>query len=222
VRQDRDDIARRSFKGGQHDKNREANGGERHRQPRYNNDHPDRTWERRWRGDRDDDDGPAGRHDSHMSRLMSARCVGQEPVHRERERSPPRRHWGEQQGGRRKGAAPDEEEPFARLPPTLDLRQLQEAELRFLFRAQAASIQDVVTNLLKNHSVKLVHDLVVPSMDDYILKATALADNLGLESEPLLAPVAVVGDEALRSPLHLKANACEPPTDIPVKSPSSG
>ena len=148
---------------------------------------------------------------------MSARCVGQEPVHRERERSPPRRHWGEQQGGRRKGAVPDEEEPFARRPPTLDLRQLQEAELGFLFRAQAASIQDVVTNLLKKHSVKLVHDLVVPSMDDYILKATALADNLGLESEPLLAPVAVVGDEALRSPLHLKANVYEPPTDIPVK-----
>ena len=79
-----------------------------------------------------------------------------------------------------------------------------------------------MTNLLKNNSVKLVHDLVVPSMDDYILKATVLADNLGLEPEPLLAPVAVVGDEALRSPLHLKANVCEPPTYIPVKSPSGG
>jgi len=32
--------------------------------------------------------------------------------------------------------------------------------------------------------------LVVPSMDDYIVKAMALADNLGLEPEPLLAPVA--------------------------------
>ena len=41
-----------------------------------------------------------------------------------------------------------------------------------------------MNNLLKNHSVKLVHDLMVPIMEDYILKASALADRLGVGPAP--------------------------------------
>lgn len=41
-----------------------------------------------------------------------------------------------------------------------------------------------MNNLLKNHSVKLVHDLMVPTMEDYILKASALADRLGVGPAP--------------------------------------
>ena len=54
-----------------------------------------------------------------------------------------------------------------------------------------------MNNLLKNHSVKLVHDLMVPTMEDYILKASALADRpTGWASAPLLTPAAGGRDDA--------------------------
>jgi hypothetical protein len=108
--------------------------------------------------------------------------VGQEPVFRERDRSPPWRHWGSGQGNRRRDASPPA--PVNKLPAVRDLRAESDAELRFLFKAQAASIQDVASNLLKNHSVRLNHDLVIPAMGDYIHKAAMLADKLGLADDP--------------------------------------
>ena len=127
--------------------------------------------------------------------------------------------------------------PSWHLPATQDLKQQQEAGLRFLFKAQAASIQDVVNNLLKNHSVKLVHDLMVATMEDYILKASALADRLtGWASAPLLTPAAGGRDDApsidnqgasqMPSPSYQVASQMSPPlqatpdcvspADIPV------
>lgn len=83
-----------------------------------------------------------------------------------------------------------------------------------------------MNNLLKNHSVKLVHDLMVPTMEDYILKASALADRLtGWASAPLLTPAAGGRDDApsidnqgasqMSPPLQATPD-CVSPADIPV------
>jgi hypothetical protein len=148
--------------------------------------------------------------------------VGQEPVFRERDRSPPRRHWGTDRGNRRRDASPPA--PVDKLPAVRDLQAESDARLRFLFKAQAASIQDVANNLLKNHSVRLSHDLVIPAMDDYIRKAVLLADKLGIDDEPPF-PAFQLGNEALSgntdgagraASLGGTARLCSVLPDVPV------
>lgn len=66
-----------------------------------------------------------------------------------------------------------------------------------LFLAQAAIIQDMANNLLKHYSVRLSHELIITAMNNYIHKASMLADKLGIADEPLLASKLPRGDEPL-------------------------
>ncbi|KAG2618292.1 hypothetical protein PVAP13_3NG080003 [Panicum virgatum] len=187
---------------------------------------PERPWERHQRRDEHDDDGNPGAHGSRARSIHGAGNMGQEPVFRERDRSPPRRNWGSGHDGRRRDASPLA--PINKLPTIRDLRAENDARLRFLFRAQAASMQDVTNNLLKNHSVRLAHDLVLPAMNDYITKALLLADKLGLDDEPILDPTFTTGNEALSGSsavgaiLGSGASAGPPlepaPADVPVEA----
>jgi len=198
VRQDRrEEELRRVRQGGSSRRGDAAKGDRARQQPRYNNDHPRHTWERHQRHDEHDDDGNPGAHGSRSRSIRGAGNVGQEPVFRARDRSPPRRNWGSGHDGRRRDASSPA--PIDKLVTIRDLRAENDARLRFLFRAQAASMQDVTNNLIKNHSVRLNHDLVIPAMNNYINKALWLADKLGFDDEPIPAPVFVTGNEALSS-----------------------
>ncbi|CAN6299843.1 unnamed protein product [Urochloa humidicola] len=106
------------------------------------------------------------------------------------------------------------------MPAVRDLDAEHDAELRFLFRAQAASILDVANNLLKNHSVRLNHKLVIPAMEDYISKAAKLADRLGISDELGPSVQLQVGDEALSGdhgrPVHAQQDRDVALVDVPV------
>ncbi|KAG2641740.1 hypothetical protein PVAP13_2KG232958 [Panicum virgatum] len=193
----REEELRRVRQGGSSRRGDAAKDDRARQQPWYNNDHPRHTWERHLRHDEHDDDGNPGAHGSRSRSIRGAGNVGQEPVFRVRDRSPPRRNWGSGHDGRHRDASPPA--PIDKLVTIRDLRAENDARLRFLFRAQAASMQDVTNNLVKNHSVRLNHDLVIPAMNNYINKALWLADKLGIDDEPIPAPVFVTGNEALSS-----------------------
>ncbi|CAN6349515.1 unnamed protein product [Urochloa humidicola] len=73
----------------------------------YNNDHPRFGGSFHRRDDNDDDNGGYPRdHGWHATRLRDARFVVQEPVFRDRERSPRRHGAGGYSGGRRREASP--------------------------------------------------------------------------------------------------------------------
>jgi len=144
---------------------------ERRRQPpRYNNDHPDCGWERHHHhDDQEDGDGNSGNHGARTRSLHGATGAGQEPVFRERERLPPRRHWGSGKGDRRRDASSPS--PVHKLPAVHDLQAENDA--------------------------RLSHDLVMPVMEDYIHKALRLADRLGITDAPPLETGSQLGNEAL-------------------------
>ncbi|CAN6223150.1 unnamed protein product [Urochloa humidicola] len=224
-RQDRRDKLRRNMRqDGRHarderrrdDKKEDKREDRRRNQPRYKNDHPAYGWERHHRRDEHDDDGSnPGGHGHQARSFRGAKGVAQEPVSRERDRSPPRRHWGSERGDRRREASPPNQMPAVR-----DLQAEHDAELRFLFKAQAASILDVANNLLKNHSVRLNHKLVIPAMEDYICKAVKLADRLGISDELGPSVQLQVGDEALSGdhgrPVHAQQDRDVALVDVPV------
>jgi len=210
VRQDRQDGDRRARRlgGGRADVRWRGRFGhpdgdddedERRRQPpRYNNDHPDCGWERHHHhDDQEDGDGNSGNHGARTRSLHGATGAGQEPVFRERERLPPRRHWGSGKGDRRRDASSPS--PVHKLPALHELQAENDARYKFLFKAQATSIQDVASNLLKNNSASArpSHDLVMPVMEDYIHKALRLADRLGITDAPPLETGSQLGNEAL-------------------------
>ncbi|KAG2635384.1 hypothetical protein PVAP13_2NG349406 [Panicum virgatum] len=152
VRQDRrEEELRRVRQGGSSRRGDAAKDDRARLQPRYNNDHPRHTLERHRRHDEHDDDGNPGAHGSRSRSIRGAGNVGQEPVFRVRDRSPPRRNWGSGHDGRRRDASPPA--PIDKLVTIRDLRAENDARLRFLFKAQAASMQDVTNNLIKNHSL---------------------------------------------------------------------
>lgn len=95
---------------------------------------------------------------------------------------------------RRDGSPPA---PIDVLPPNRDLLAECDDELMSLFLAQAAIIQDMANNLLKHYSVRLSHELIITAMNNYIHKASMLADKLGIADEPLLASKLPRGDEPL-------------------------
>ncbi|CAL4907781.1 unnamed protein product [Urochloa decumbens] len=166
---------------------------DRYRPPPWYNDHPERMWDHYYRRDvHDDDDGHSGHPGVQARSTHDAKCVGQETAFRERGRSPRQCSRGTDRGSRcRVAPLPS---PVATLPDMRDLQAEREAELRFLFKAQAGLAQDMVNTLLKNYSTGLSHELVIPTINNYICNAEMLAEKLGLAD---VCPLLQIGYDAL-------------------------
>ncbi|CAN6342960.1 unnamed protein product [Urochloa humidicola] len=152
----------------------------------YNNDHHDRWNVWRLKEDNDDRDG----HErDHLTRRGNDGCKGSDhDVFRERERSPRRRNWGgsSSHGDRRHEATPTMVNGTMpqHLPRLMDLRSKEVIELQFLFAHQASTIQEAVRNYLNGNCIPSLPDMhaLKGLFDDYITKATVLADKLQLRS----------------------------------------
>jgi len=188
---------------------------------RYNNDHPDFYKGRGKRHDDDDDYdtyGRGGRDDpGRYGRGDHSGAGG----YRERDRSPPRRLWahGSRHGGRQR--APDALEHAvvqptelllpAKLPQVSVLQVTEEAELQRLFKAHAMALQGAMQRIMDRAGVQHTGEmasLLKSLMQDYIDKASALAEGLGLLQGP---------PEAARLDLHEAGNEARskrPPSQL--------
>jgi hypothetical protein len=116
---------------------------------------------------------------------------------RERDRSPPRRVWGHGNtyGGQQRTADDDTQAPLklpAELPQVSTLQVTKETDLQRLFKTQAFAIQDAVQRIpdwTAGHGNQKMASSLRALMHDYIDKACALAEGLGLL--PLAAQAAV-------------------------------
>ncbi|CAD6335127.1 unnamed protein product [Miscanthus lutarioriparius] len=200
---------------------------------RYNNDHPDFYKGRGKRHDDDDDYdtyGRGGRDDpGRYGRGDHSGAGG----YRERDRSPPRRLWahGSRHGGRQR--APDALEHAvvqptelllpAKLPQVSVLQVTEEAELQRLFKAHAMALQGAMQRIMDRAGVQHTGEMassLKSLMQDYIDKASALAEGLGLlQGPPEVARLDLheAGNEArklmaplLQQPQHVAATMPTP------------
>ncbi|CAN6171302.1 unnamed protein product [Urochloa humidicola] len=154
----------------------------------YNNDHHHRwnVWRRK-----DDNDERDGRGHDHGGRRGDDGRKGRSDreAFRERERSPRRRNWGgnTSHGGRRhEEAAPALNVVLPQhLPSLVDLRTREVIHLQVLFANQANTIQEAARNYLNGNRLPGVPDTQALNnlFNDYITKATVLADKLQLHGE---------------------------------------
>jgi len=164
----------------------------------YNNDHPGKSWAPRHRDDSDDFDEGHGRGGRPDHRLRDARGVADEPVYRERERSPHRRGWGgNRSGGSRRAASPGaQRREDDGTPPAHHLQRQKEEELRLLFTLKACSFQEVIQNLMTERTRDKDQLQLDHLMNNFLAKASILTDKLQLAPQPL-SPLLCRGDEAL-------------------------
>ncbi|XP_021301578.1 uncharacterized protein LOC110429646 [Sorghum bicolor] len=165
---------------------------------RYNNDHPDFYRGHRKHHDDDNDDSYGRRGREAPGRHAWGERTKDGPYReRERDRSPQRRVWGHgnRYGGQQRTADHDTQAPLklpTELPQVSTLQVTKETDLQRLFKTQAFAIQDAVQRIpdwTAGHGNQKMASSLRALMHDYIDKACALAEGLGLL--PLAAQAAV-------------------------------